>query len=74
MLIIPSTLRSTNWKSFLRRFVGFAKKNRTCTGAQVSRVCLFSVLKSKNLVTFSGVESLVLADLARSLGYGLKQI
>ena len=71
--IFLSVLQTTNWKSVLPRFVGFAEKNLKCTGAKVPRFCLFSVLKNKNLVRFSGVESLVLADVARSLWYDLKR-
>ena len=46
-------------------FCRFCQKNLICTGAKVPKVSLFSVLKTRDLVGFSGAERLILADMAR---------
>ena len=51
----------------------FCQKDLKCRGNKVPRVSLFSGVKNKDLVEFSGVNSLVLADLASSLGFELRK-
>ena len=51
----------------------FCQKNVKCRGtAKIPRVSLFNQVFNKDLVGFSGADSLVLADLASSLGHDLK--
>ena len=51
----------------------FCGKNVKSSGNKTPRVSLFNVVTNKDLVGFSGKESLVLADIASSLGYELKK-
>ena len=51
----------------------FCQKNVKCRGtAKIPRVSLFNEVFNKDLVGFSGADSLVLTDLASSLGHDLK--
>ena len=51
----------------------FCQKNVKCQGtAKIPRVSLFNEVFNKDLVGFLGADSLVLADLASSLGHDLK--
>ena len=51
----------------------FCQKNVKCRGtAKIPRISLFNEVFNKDLVGFSGADSLVLADLASSLGHDLK--
>ena len=49
----------------------FCTKNLTCIGTKVPRISLYNVVKNKALLTFTGPESLVLADVVESLGHKL---
>ena len=51
----------------------FCGKNVKSSGNKIPRVSLFNVVTNKDLVGFSGKESLVLADIASSFGYELKK-
>lgn len=54
-------------------FCRFCERNVKCSGTKVPRVSLFSQIKNKDLTGFSGVQSLVLADVALSLGHELRR-
>lgn len=51
----------------------FCEKNLKCSGGKVPCVSLFNIVKNKEIVGYSGEESLVLGDIARSLGHELNR-
>ena len=51
-------------------FLRFCKKNVTCLGTKVPRVCLFNVVRDKELVCYTGEEYFLLADVVGSLAIG----
>ena len=73
-LVTVCVLPQTNCQSILQRIAGFVKKkNVKCSGTKLPRVSLFSVVKNTDIVGYSGAESLVLADIACSLGHKLER-
>ena len=55
------------------KFCRFCKKNVTCLGTKIPRVSLFKVVRNKELVSYTGGETVVLADVVASLGLDLVQ-
>ena len=51
----------------------FCEKNLKCSGSKFPRVSLFNIVKNKEIVGYSGEESLVLGDIARSLAHELNR-
>ena len=49
----------------------FCQKNLTCSGTKTPRISLFKVVKNKDLLAFTGTESVVVADIVESLGHVL---
>ena len=49
----------------------FCKKNVTCQGTKVPRLSLFNIVRNKELLSYSGDEYFVLAEVVDSLGYKL---
>ena len=62
---------SSDFKVHASKCCRFRKKNVLCTGTKVARVSLFSATKNKELVAFTGVESLVLADVVALLAHSV---
>ena len=57
----------------ISKFCRFCKKNVTCLGTKIPRVSLFKVVRNKELVSYTGGETVVLADVVASLGLDLVQ-
>ena len=68
---MSSNPASSNVEFQPSRHCRFCKKNVTCSGAKVPRVSLFNVVGNKQLVVYTGTESLILADVVASLGHKL---
>lgn len=60
-------------QSILLRAVDFVKRSLTCRGSKGPRVSVFNVAKNKELLAYTGMESVVLADVVESLGHKLQR-
>ena len=66
-----STKISSNGEVHPLKSCRFCKKNVTCQGTKVPRVSLFNIVRNKELLSYSGDEYFVLAEVVDSLGYKL---
>ena len=66
-----STKLSSNLEVHTSKSCRFCKKNVTCQGTKVPRVSLFNIVRNKELLSYSGDEYFVLAEVLDSLGYKL---
>ena len=62
---------SSNTEFHPSRHCRFCNKSVTCSGTKVPRVSLYSVVRNKQLVTFTDSESLILSNVVASLGHKL---